>query len=134
MGRKSESPSIVCIITARGGSKSLCRKNVLPLVGKAVITRSIEAASFGLPVVNGGNRQGGRIRAKNVIDVECETDAILKDIRLATSAKLRHGLAGLINSYGDGHAAGRIVDVLSKIALENRLLSSDSTILQSQCL
>ena len=59
MGRKSESQSIVCIITARGGSKNLCRQNVLPLVGKAVIAWSIEAASFGLPVVNVGNRQGG---------------------------------------------------------------------------
>ena len=45
----------------------------------------IEAASFGLPVVNIGNRQGGRIRAANVIDVECERDAILDGIRLATS-------------------------------------------------
>ena len=57
-----------------------------------------------------------------MIDVECETDAILKGIRLATSAEFRHRLAGVVNPYGDGHAAGRIVDVLSKIELDNRLI------------
>ena len=40
----SANPSIVCIITARGGSKSIPRKNVLPLGGKPVIAWSIEAA------------------------------------------------------------------------------------------
>ena len=82
----------------------------------------IEAASFGLPVVNIGNRQGGRIRAANVIDVECESDAILDGIRLATSSDFRAGLAGLVNPYGDGQAAGKIVDVLRKVALDDRLI------------
>jgi UDP-hydrolysing UDP-N-acetyl-D-glucosamine 2-epimerase len=82
----------------------------------------IEAASFGLPVVNIGNRQGGRIRAANVIDVECESDAIVDGIRLVTSSDFREGLAGLVNPYGDGHASGRIVDALESIALDDRLL------------
>ena len=44
MDGNSANPSIVCIITARGGSKSIPRKNVLPLGGKPVIAWSIEAA------------------------------------------------------------------------------------------
>lgn len=44
MDDNSANPSIVCIITARGGSKSIPRKNVLPLGGKPVIAWSIEAA------------------------------------------------------------------------------------------
>ncbi len=36
--------SVVCIITARGGSKGIPRKNVLPLAGKPVIAWTIEAA------------------------------------------------------------------------------------------
>ena len=37
-------PHVVCIIPARGGSKGLPRKNVLPLAGKPLIVYSIEAA------------------------------------------------------------------------------------------
>ena len=37
----------------------------------------MEAASFALPVVNVGFRQKGRERARNVLDAEPETNAIL---------------------------------------------------------
>ena len=39
-----------------------------------------EAPSFRLPVVNVGDRQQGRVRAQNVIDVPCARDAIKKGI------------------------------------------------------
>ena len=39
-----------------------------------------EAASFGVPVVNVGNRQEGRERNSNVIDVPCEYQAIFDAI------------------------------------------------------
>jgi UDP-hydrolysing UDP-N-acetyl-D-glucosamine 2-epimerase len=72
----------------------------------------IEAASFGLPVVNVGIRQQGRVRAANVIDVGNEADEILAGIRRATAPSFRTSLEGLVNPYGDGHAAERIADVL----------------------
>lgn len=37
-------PLVVCIIPARGGSKGLPRKNVLPVAGKPLVAYSIEAA------------------------------------------------------------------------------------------
>jgi len=40
----SEARNIVAIIAARGGSKRLPRKNILPLAGKPLITYTIEAA------------------------------------------------------------------------------------------
>ena len=42
----------VAILTARGGSKGLPRKNVLPLGGKPLIAHTIEAA-LGCPLVSG---------------------------------------------------------------------------------
>lgn len=69
----------------------------------------VEAASFGLPVVNVGSRQGGRIRGRNVIDVEPDAGQILAGIRRALSPTFRAQLAGLTNPYGDGQAAQRIV-------------------------
>ena len=82
----------------------------------------IEAASFELPVVNVGNRQAGRIRPENVIDVECEEQAILEGIRLATSSEFRDRMAGLANPYGDGRAAPRIVAALKDAELDSRML------------
>ena len=82
----------------------------------------IEAASFELPVVNVGNRQRGRIRPGNVIDVECRREAILDGICTATSTQFRDSLRGLANPCGDGHAAERIVERLKTVCLDDRLL------------
>jgi UDP-hydrolysing UDP-N-acetyl-D-glucosamine 2-epimerase len=82
----------------------------------------IEAPSLKLPVVNIGSRQGGRVRAKNVIDVDCRREEILAGIRCAVSDKFRSGLRGMVNPYGDGHAAERIVRRLKSAILNDRLI------------
>lgn len=82
----------------------------------------IEAASFGLPVVNVGTRQAGRVRGDNVIDTGNGRAEIVEAIRRATSQEFRAGLTGLVNPYGDGFAADRIVDRLSTVELGSRLL------------
>lgn len=82
----------------------------------------VEAASFRLPVVNIGDRQRGRVRAANVIDVGCARQAIVAGVRQALSARFRARLADLVNPYGDGHAAGRIVTVLMRVPLDKTLL------------
>lgn len=82
----------------------------------------IEAPSFQLPVVNIGTRQAGRVRAANVIDVGYERAAIAQAIRRAVSAEFRAGLRGLVNPYGDGHAAERIVERLASIELNTLLI------------
>jgi len=82
----------------------------------------IEAASFILPVVNVGNRQKGRIHGKNVIDVGYTRAEILTGIKKATSSEFRAGFSDLVNPYGDGHTAERIVDRLKKVKLDDRLL------------
>ena len=82
----------------------------------------IEAASFGLPVVNVGNRQRGRIRDRNVIDVGYGRSEIVAGIRQALSSKFQAQLTGLVNSYGDGHAAKRIIEKLKQVVLDDRLI------------
>jgi UDP-N-acetylglucosamine 2-epimerase len=82
----------------------------------------IEAPSFALPVVNIGNRQRGRLRAANVIDCPSEAPAITDAIARATAPEFRAKLEGMANPYGDGHAAGRIVDVLQTISLDGDLV------------
>lgn len=82
----------------------------------------IEAPSFGLPVVNIGSRQAGRIRAKNVIDVGYSRGEIVEGIRRTVASEFRATLKGLANPYGDGHAAERIVGVLRTVQLDEKLL------------
>ena len=82
----------------------------------------IEAASFELPVVNIGSRQRGRVREKNVIDVGYTRSEILAGIEKALSPKFCTGLSGMVNPYGDGHAAERILDRLKNVDLNDKLL------------
>jgi UDP-hydrolysing UDP-N-acetyl-D-glucosamine 2-epimerase len=82
----------------------------------------MEAASFALPVVNVGFRQKGRERARNVLDAEPETKAILTKIGEAMSLGFRESLAGMTNPYGNGNASEKIVQVLTTVSLSEELL------------
>jgi len=82
----------------------------------------IEAPSFELPVVNIGTRQAGRVRAANVIDVGYDRAAIIDGIRRAVRPEFRVNLGGLVNPYGDGTAAEKIVAHLKSVALDERLI------------
>ncbi len=78
----------------------------------------LEAASFGIPVINLGDRQKGRQRNANVIDVPWSAGA--RGIRLAlrqalTDPGFRRKAARRKNLYGDGHASRRIVEVLESV-------------------
>jgi GDP/UDP-N,N'-diacetylbacillosamine 2-epimerase (hydrolysing) len=73
----------------------------------------IEAASFGIPVVNVGSRQNLRERNLNVMDVETDAQSIAQGIDLA----LRVPKHGADNIYGDGNTAAKITDLLKSLAL-----------------
>lgn len=77
----------------------------------------IEAASFGLPVVNIGSRQKGRLAAANVIHTGPTKNEILEGIRQACAPDFRQSLDGLINPYGDGMTAPRMVEALCALDL-----------------
>lgn len=82
----------------------------------------IEAPTFKLPVVNIGNRQAGRIRARNVVDVGYDPAAIRAALQRVLSPQFRAALADLVNPYGEGRAAEAIVNVLKSVELGDRLV------------
>ncbi len=98
-----------------------CMQYAAAMVGNSS-SGIIEAASFGLPVVNIGNRQRGRIQGKNTINVDYGRRDIVEAIRLAVSPNFQESLAGMSNPYGDCRAAERIVQVISKVSINQRLL------------
>jgi UDP-N-acetylglucosamine 2-epimerase (non-hydrolysing)/GDP/UDP-N,N'-diacetylbacillosamine 2-epimerase (hydrolysing) len=78
-----------------------------------------EAPSFAIPSVNIGNRQRGRLAAPSVIHCSPE--------RAAIGAALAHALtldcSGVVNPYGDGNSAARIVQVLRALGSSTELLN-----------
>ena len=84
----------------------------------------MEAASFGLPVVNVGMRQQGRERPHNVLDAPAETGAIQAALQRALSQEFRASLKGMSNPYGDGTAAETIVRVLTTVSVERLLIKA----------
>jgi len=82
----------------------------------------METPSLALPAVNVGLRQRGRERARNIIDSEAHPAAILSAMEMALRPAFRASLAGMENPYGDGHAAEKIVHVLTTVPLTQSLL------------
>lgn len=78
----------------------------------------IEAASFGTPVVNIGDRQRLRERNPNVADVAPEAGAIEEALRSA----LGHGRWPCDNLWGDGRAGERIASLLATLPAGPHLL------------
>lgn len=82
----------------------------------------IESASFGVPCVNVGSRQNGRLRNANTIDVaDISPDAIKRALR---EAEMLQG--PFENLYGDGSADGRLVELLSDLPLRRAILSKQN--------
>lgn len=72
----------------------------------------LEAASFGVPVVDVGDRQRGRAASANVVHVAPGQPGIESAIRQCLTPDFRARARGVVNPYGDGRAAERIVDVV----------------------
>jgi UDP-N-acetylglucosamine 2-epimerase (non-hydrolysing)/GDP/UDP-N,N'-diacetylbacillosamine 2-epimerase (hydrolysing) len=101
-----------------------CLKHFSVMVGNSS-SGLTEAPSFRLPVVNIGDRQRGRVRAGNVIDVTCSHAAILQGIKRAISPRFRTSLRALRNPYDhyhDGRASERIKEVLKYAPLSYDLI------------
>jgi UDP-hydrolysing UDP-N-acetyl-D-glucosamine 2-epimerase len=101
-----------------------CLAHVALMVGNSS-SGLTEAPSFELPVVNVGDRQRGRVRAANVIDVPCAESAVLRGIKRAVSPRFRASLGGMQSPYDrfhDGSASERIKNVLRDTDIRGDLL------------
>lgn len=82
----------------------------------------MEAASFGLPVVNVGMRQQGRERARNIIDVPANAPKIMEALQHVLDRPFRQRLRGMTNPYGNGTAAKTIARVLATVPIDKLLI------------
>jgi UDP-hydrolysing UDP-N-acetyl-D-glucosamine 2-epimerase len=88
---------------------------------RAVIGNSssgiIEAPAAGVPTVNIGDRQKGRLRSTSIIDCEANTPAIAQAIRRALSPEFQCIAKATVPAYGAGDAARRIREILATAPL-----------------
>ena len=73
-----------------------------------------EVPSFKKPTVNIGDRQKGRIKSNSVIDCEVDKKKILKAISRALSMNCDE----IVNPYGEGKSAEKIVSLLETIDIK----------------
>src|SRR2546421_5987368 len=94
-------------------------QNTAVLVGNSS-SGIIEAASFGTPVINIGDRQKGRERNKNVIDVPANPSAIRRALKKVwnNGHPIRFPRK---NVYGSGRTSQKIAHILAAIPLDDRL-------------
>ncbi len=72
----------------------------------------IEAPCLGVPTVNIGDRQKGRLMPESVICCTTEKDAIVGAIKKAMSDDLREKIKNMDNPFGDGDTSEKITEVL----------------------
>ena len=88
----------------------------------------IEAPSFGVPAINIGTRQKGRLRGENVIDCDYNKDEIISAARHALyDREFRMRVQRATNPYGDGKTGERVVTILEQIQVTPELIQKKMT-------
>jgi len=88
-------------------------KNCYMVIGNSS-SGIIEAPSFGIPTVNIGDRQKGRVMPATVIQCEPYKKNILTAIGKASEKDFRNKCKHAENPYGNGHTTEKIMEVLEK--------------------
>ncbi|MGY3795204.1 UDP-N-acetylglucosamine 2-epimerase [uncultured Aquimarina sp.] len=83
-----------------------------------------EAPSFGIPTINVGDRQNGRIKAESVIDCKPDVKSIKEALKKSLSKEFKDIAAKTVNPYGEGGASKKIVEKLKEVDLQNILKKS----------
>ena len=88
----------------------------------------VEVASLGLPAINIGMRQRGRLHGENVIFVDINIDQITCAISKArTDSEFLEKVKQKKNPYGEGNSGDKVVKVLSELALNDNLIYKNIT-------
>lgn len=85
----------------------------------------IEAQSFLLPVINVGNRQHGRERNINTIDVQANIKEIISTAKTINDLKLQEKIKKSKNIYGDGECSDKILKCFQIVEKEKLLLKKN---------
>lgn len=81
----------------------------------------IETPAFGVPTVNIGDRQRGRLQSESIINCEPDKDSIRKAVEKAMSSEFKDACRRVVSPYGDGHTAEQIAKKIVEVVRENKI-------------
>lgn len=85
-----------------------------------------EAPTIGIPTINIGNRQKGRLQADSILNCAPKKEEIIKAVRESQTQSFKERARNTVNPYGDGNTSEKIVQTITeylyqdKICLEKR--------------
>ena len=80
-----------------------------------------EVPSFGIPTINIGDRQQGRIHGITVIDCNPIESEIKDAITIAMSEEFNKKIKNTKNPYGDGNTSSKITKIISEMLLNGNV-------------
>jgi len=81
----------------------------------------IETPSFGVPTVNIGERQRGRLQSESIINCIDSTEAIIAAINIALSEEHKKKCRNVISPYGDGKASINIANKIYEVVMDEKI-------------
>lgn len=105
-------PQKAVAFTSLGYQRYLSALQVVDVVVGNSSSGVVEAPSFGVPTVNIGDRQKGRLRAASVIDCDPKEDAIRLALQQAANPAFREQARQVVNPYEQPDTVSRIVTIL----------------------
>lgn len=101
-----------CVISSLGTRRYMSALKYAAFVLGNSSSGLIEAPSFGIPTVNIGDRQRGRLQGESIINCKPERADILLAIDRALSESFRAKAVNAVNPYGDGKTSEKICNIL----------------------
>jgi GDP/UDP-N,N'-diacetylbacillosamine 2-epimerase (hydrolysing) len=86
-----------------------------------------EAGYLGVPVINVGERQRGRLAGSHVQFVDATAEAVGQALQRALDPGYRQALRPGTSLYGDGYMAERAADILRRLPTKRALLAKNMT-------
>lgn len=111
-------PGAALTVTSLGVRRYLSAMQHAAVVAGNSSSGVVETPTFGVPAVNIGSRQAGRILCRNVLCCPAEEAAITQALRTALSPAFARQARAAKSPYDGGDTSGRIVAVLEQKLFE----------------
>lgn len=112
------------VVASLGQLKYLSTLQFVSAVAGNSSSGLIEVPSFGIPTLNIGNRQQGRIKAETVLDCDITFEDIREKLEFILSAGFKESHRECVNPYDKEDTANTIFSVIKQFDLNNLIKKS----------
>lgn len=79
----------------------------------------IEVPAFGIPTINIGDRQKGRLQAQSVLNCPAKAQEIISTMKKSVSSEFQKEAKQAVNPYGQGNTSEEIVKTIKKFLMSD---------------